>query len=193
MDRRKGIRTGRKNSGFSLLELTIALAIALIFFGGVIAAMLSETRAVDNSVRVLLAKSEADRAVMQILEDLQTTNTVERDESGNPYVRVLGMPDGPGDKLWFRRVEGFSVQTGADSVTAIYGSPITYTINADNQFIRVQNGVSKVVANGISSLGFVVNADGTISIRLTAYSGSGQRRVEVTNSLSVTPRNGYDR
>jgi len=192
MEVSRKIFAGRK-AGLSLLEVVIAIAVAAIFFGGVIAAMISETRAVDNSVKVLLAKSEADRAIMRILEDLQTTNTVETDDSGQPYIRVLGSPDGPGDKLWFRRVESFTVLGGADAVIPVYGSPVIYRINEENQLVRVQNGQSEVLANGISSLGFTIDADGKIRIELKATSGSGCDAAEITNTLSITPSNGYDR
>jgi hypothetical protein len=175
------------------MEVTIACAVIVILLGAFVTAMLSQTRATDAGVRTLLAKCECDRALLALVEDLQTTNTVEMDQGGQPYVRILSGDDGQGAKMEFRRVEGFIANADDDSVTMRYGTPIRYELTGENQLVRRQDGVERVLANRVASCRFSLTAQGTIECRLVTFSGSGAERVEVVNDIAVTPRNGFDR
>jgi hypothetical protein len=180
-----------RTDGVTIVELVVALAVATVFFATVWTSMVSQTEAVDASFRVLTAQNECDRATLTLIEDLQTTNTVESDPSGTPYFTVT--TPGPRSRIDFRRVEGQDVNVTADIVTARYGEPVTYALNNDDQLVRSQGGRNRVVANRVSTFEVTVAPDGTINFTVVAYAGMGEDRVEIANGMSVTPRNGYDR
>ena len=182
---------GAGRSGMTLVEIVVSFAVGLILMGAVVAAMLSQADAVDSSVNLLLAQSECDRATLVFLEDLQTTNTVEKDGLGNPYFKVVD--DGSGIRAEFRRVEGFDADEAADVVRPIYGTVIRYILTADHQLIRKQGAAERVIANRVSKCDFSLSAEGTIQVHIETYAGTGSEKTTVENTISVTPRNGYDR
>ncbi len=182
-----------KANGFTILELMVAMAVTVglfVFLGMITTA---QTRAVDTGVNSLLAHSECDRAVLEVVEDLQTTNTVEDDQAGVAYFSVSDTQTGEGERIQFRRVEGFAINVDEDNVTPTYGSSVTYSVNDQEQLVRTQAGETKVLANRVQTCEFSVSGSGTITFHIVTYAGSGAEREEFESTISVTPRNGYDR
>lgn len=193
ISRPRASRRRAREGGMTLIEIAVALGIMIVFFTAVWALMTSQADAVDASFRQLVAESECDRATVAIVEDLQTTNTVETNASGIPYFQIVNGVGEPRVLIEFQRVEGFDADEVGDTVTPIYGTQVRYALTDDDQLIRIQSGQTKVLANRVSTADFNLTPDGTITFRIVAYAGPVEERIEFENSFAVTPRNGYDR
>ena len=176
-------------TGMSLLEVVIASAIMIILIASVASVFSAMTRGTAQAETQLLAQGENQRAFLALINDLQSTDPVGLDGSGNPYFKIVNYGSGTSNSIAFRRVEGFSVDVAGDMVTSVFGNPIQYFVDGENNLVRVQDGKTTVVGNRISAIKFSLSAAGSISIEITSYSGRGDRRTEVKNQIQVTPRN----
>jgi hypothetical protein len=183
----------RPQAGLTLIELAVSFSVTAVLLGGVCSALLSETTATDASVKVLLAKAECDRAFVALLEDLHTTNTIEKDQAGVPYFALVDAGEGRGTKVRFRRCQGVSADATNDTVTMRYGAPVEYELTDQDQLVRTEDGSERVLANRVAACSFSVAPNGAITCRIVTFAGTGANRAQVENTINVTPRNGYDR
>ncbi|MBN1420023.1 MAG: prepilin-type N-terminal cleavage/methylation domain-containing protein [Planctomycetes bacterium] len=182
-----------RRGGFTLVEVAVAVglvSIVIVAIGMVFSAI---SATATESDRRLLAQMECDRAVLSLLEDLQTTSTVDADASGQPYFEIQDDAPGTANAILFRRVEGFQADAAADIVEPIYGDPIRYAVDPDGNLVRTQGSERRVVANRVSEVSFTLSPTGTVGFRVSTFAGNGGDRISVENALSITPRNGLER
>jgi len=182
-----------RRGGFTLPEVAVALglvSIVLVATGMVFTAI---SASATESDRRLLAQMECDRAILALLDDLQTTSTIETDGEGAPYFEIRDDPPGRSNAILFRRVEGFRADPANDVVESIYGEPIRYAVDPDRNLIRTQGDERRVIANRVSALTFTLSTTGTVGFTISTFAGDGNDRVLVENTLSITPRNGLER
>jgi len=182
-------RTHRE-AGFSMIEMAVALALVAVILGAAGMAFSTASHATTEVERRLLAQAENDRALLAMLLDLRTTNTLETDASDRPYFTIENHGSGRANAIAFRRTEGLNINVNLDLVTTLYGETIRYFVDDANNLIREKGGERRVVANRVAETEFALSIEGTIHIRVRTFTGRGRERIEVESWSSVTPLNG---
>lgn len=179
-------------NGFTLVEVIVTLAVMSTLLALAGTALTSQSNAVDANMQSLVAEAQCDRAMLTLFEDLQTTNTTDRDSLGNPYCVAQEATEESSATITFRCVEGFDIDQNADTVVSRYGPQVSYFRNARDQLIRTQNNDTRVVANNIAECEFSIATNGSVDFRIVSYAGDGEDRVQVAHRMSVKPRNGSE-
>lgn len=179
----------RRLQGMTLLEVTIALTVAFVLFGAVGSAFSALTRGTGEFTSALVAHAQNQRARRTLTEDIQMADTINKDEYGKPYFEIVDHGSGTANSVIIRRIEGFASPEGEDRVEMVYGEPIQYFVDADGELTRRQGGEDVIVAENFESIQFESSASGVVLVRLTAYSGSGERKVTEEIQLRIAPRN----
>jgi type II secretory pathway pseudopilin PulG len=180
--------SGRRG-GWTLIEVAFSAMIVAVILGSVAAVFSVMTQGTASAEMELFAQAESERAILAMVNDLQTTDTLGRDSSGAAYFAIADRAPGTKNSISFRKVEGFTADPTQDSVVSVFGTPIQFFIDADSNLIREKDGTRSTVANRISDLRFSADARGCISIEVTAFAGKGSGRIEAKESIGITPRN----
>lgn len=161
-----------KERGFTLIELLVTTAIVSLFFVFVFSSMQAMSTSARAGTASVNATAENQKVVQAINLDLL--------ESAMDRMAVT-----PTD-LTLQAVIGFDDVAGEE----VWSTPITYTRNIQNQVVRTQDGVSHVVANGVTALSFASGVvDVTVTVATASGTASNNTDSQVTNSLTVTPKN----
>jgi len=173
----------RSDRGFTLVELTVALAV-------MVAALLGTLRAFDTSAessRASRARSDAidatDEAAARLAAELLQSSA----DLSNPSVRRYWIL---ADGVRFQRVVG--VDTSAVGFgRQLWSEPIEYTLDAASGELRRREGATapRTIATGISRFVARATATGEIVVSVAALRRApGGRTVEVLRERRVTPR-----
>lgn len=176
-------------AGFTLLEMVVTVGILMLVLGSIAVVFSAMTQGTANAEMNLQAQSENERALLAMVNDLQTTDSMGKDGGGTPYFKVQDRSPGTRNSIIFRKVEGFTTDVAQDLVNSLYSTPIQYYIDTEANLVREQDGKKTVVANRVASIQFDVSPTGCITIDLAAFAGRDTRRVEVSNQVQITPRN----
>lgn len=170
------------NSGFTLIELMVAMVVAIIVIGAIYATYLSQTR-VQVAQEVTVELQESLRAALTIME--REIRTAGADPTGNAGAEIL-IADS--EELHFTRdITGGDVD-GRDTYNGRIDDPsedIRYE-RAGGHFVRSTGGDAPVVLlDDVTALNFVYldQAGGVINPNLTNVPGNRLNdihRVEVT-------------
>ena len=176
-----------RTSGFSLLEITIAIATAAVVFGAAgtsLSALASGAR--ETTLQYALI-DRIQRARELIHRDLQMVDPIGTDEYGNPFIG-LRSSGGTNNVLWFRKLEGATVNAGG-GVDLVFGDPIEYRLDGDRNLVRVESGRSEVIADSITALSFAISPRRVVSVFFTLEAGRGADALTEDVVLRVVPRN----
>ncbi len=178
-----------RQAGWGLVETAIALAVVSVLVGtvGVVVRVLTHGTAEVSTQ--LNAQQENNRARQFFLDDLQTTDSLNRDEFGNPYVQVASVGSGTDNALAFRKVSGYQVVPGEDRVTPVYGSEVRYFVDSDGNLLRTQDGATQFIARNVNDLRFQVSPKGVITIDLSTEDIKGDSATRLATCFRIVPRN----
>ena len=163
--------------GFTFVELMVVLAISSVVAAGIFAVL--------SSTRVTWYISDAS---VQLQQELRKTMSAISDELRESSAAKLYLDSSldqafPGDGTSQSSITFFIVQ-GVDTSGAVVWSdgPVSYVLSG-NQIIRTYDGVSKVIANNISSVSFVRHPESpnVVSINIIA-----QKATEVGQTIIAT-------
>jgi hypothetical protein len=178
-----------RRQGLTLLETTIAATVSMVLLGAVSTAFSALTRGATEFGSSLSAHAQNQRARTAFMEELQMADTLSLDEAGVPLFQIVDVDGGTQNSIVLRRVEGFEANPGEDAVTMVYGEPVQYRIDGQNNLVREQAGVSKVVARHVKDLSFERNEQGVVLIHITSFSGRDEDIVTQEMHLRLVPRN----
>lgn len=178
-----------RSEGFTLLEVTISVAIVFLILGVLAAIYPALTSASVETSLMLNAQIENDKARLILSEDLQMTDSTRSDPTGVPYFRIVDHAPGTRNSVILRRAEGYDVDASADMVTTRFGTPIEYFVNDQRQLIRRQDGADRVVANSVQGISFSTDIQGRITFAITTRYRQDAYVREVRTGLQLTPRN----
>ncbi|MCX5696865.1 MAG: prepilin-type N-terminal cleavage/methylation domain-containing protein [Candidatus Omnitrophica bacterium] len=174
----------KKNSGFTLVEILVAVSIFLILIFSVFAAMGVGTRAGfsgDTSVEV---RQEIIKAFMTMEKELKVTRPSQIDlRSGTTNTTLtFKLPqDNNGD--------GTILDAGGN---VEWSGNITYALNNANQITRTAAGVTRILSHDIMSLLFTRTATSVdlLQIDITAQKVSAARRtIQDSGQITIRMRN----
>jgi hypothetical protein len=163
--------------------------IVMLIMGSIAVVFSAMTQGTAQAEMNLVAQVQNEQALLAMVNDLQTTDTVGSDEFGLRYFEIKSQGAGVDNKVVFRKVESFNIDAANDVVLPVWGAPIQYFVDAQDNLVRVQGGTTTVAANRISQLQFAASATGCITITITSYAGRADRRMQARNTIQITPRN----
>ena len=185
----------RDQSGFTLIELVIVLAIIVILSGILFTAMLMTTRSVEINNSKVITQDNARNAMMVIVRELRQANaaTLVEEANGSLTYRVVQDTDGNGwpiDAAGNPQYSAFR-NIGLD-VDDVNGDSLT-----TSQVVRTEVGSAPVVlanfAAPVDGISFDLSGDTGVQIQIDLQDNSGPAGtgVTMTSSLTetVTPRN----
>jgi type II secretory pathway component PulJ len=174
-------------SGFTVLELVVALAIGMVLLGAAgssLTALADGAR--DTTLRFSVANTfQTVRKVMN--QDLQMVDAIRVDGNGQPYIAAISHGDGASNALVFRRVTGVT-SSEEGLVEFSYGDPVTYYVESETLW-RKEGAESRLIATGIGTSHFAVSSRGVVSVRIQIVAGRGANSVNEDVVLNFVPRN----
>ena len=185
----------RDQSGFTLIELVIVLAIIVILSGILFTAMLMTTRSVEINNSKVITQDNARNAMMVIVRELRQANaaTLVEEANGSLTYRVVQDTDGNGWPVDAAGNPQYSAlrNIGLD-VDDVNGDSLT-----TSQVVRTEVGSAPVVlanfAAPVNGISFDLLGDTGVQIQIFLQDNSGPAGtgVTMTSSLTetVTPRN----
>ena len=171
-------RIRSSQSGFTLLELSVAIVVMVTVVGSVFGALDFIARGGARVTGNFLALEKVRAANADVARALWGLNALDTDTLGAPLCEVLNS----GTKLSFRTPE-VVVDNVTGDVTEGFSNPVEYEVQGGN-FVRVQNGVTEIVVPDVVSSSFAVSVDGVIRMALTIEDGG----VDTTFDLAFVAR-----
>jgi type II secretory pathway pseudopilin PulG len=154
------LRRRPRSSGFTLLEATVSVTILAVVLQASVSATLVMSRSADFGGAELEQSTRARDALRGLAVELRTSSR-EVDASGTPYMAVAGTEGS--ETLTFRRVADFG--SNGSEVVPRWSTPITIALQG-GQLVRTQGGTTVVLANGVETLDFEIDAIGRVDARV---------------------------
>lgn len=148
-----------KQSGFSLLELLISAAIALILLAGLLQAIHAGILCCDKILTALELQQNARVGLLRVMEDLRMARSI--------YL----VKD---NRIWF--------------IDYRDGQKVSFYCDYKNQLIRYKNNAAVPVASYIKSIKFV-QKDNTVYIFLSAKNGGQKLNLNNKINLTYYRKN----
>jgi len=190
MRRSKAISdVGAASAGHTLVEMAVVVGLVGLILGTIATIYPALTDASVETQLFLMARSENEKARLQLTEDLQTTDSTRSDASGVPYFSILSEGAGTANAIEFRRAEGFDINAAEDIVTTRFSTPIRYIVNDAGYLIRRQNAKDRVIAQNVRQLEFSKNLEGAITLRIRTFYRQRATEHEVNSETQIIPRN----
>jgi hypothetical protein len=171
-----------RDAGFSLIELGVTLATAVIIFGAAGTALSAIAESAKETSRVYGASDRLQFLRRSLATDLQMVDALHSDENDVPYV----VPVENGAALEFRISRGVRPRVGGGFETN-YSESIRYEPDGD-RIVRTDATGSRVVGTHLRDVKFEVSPRGVITVSFELDFSFGGERVP-RQFIHFVPRN----
>lgn len=178
------LRTRRRQSGMSLIEVLLSSALAVLILGGAVMLLDSADKLASSAARTTVVAGKADRAVWLVSQDLRRATLASASKADG-----TGFFDGDSDQF-----VSFSLVKGYDGSAVVRGDTITYRFvrpagATEGEIFRDQNGVSRLIARRVTDFN-VSRSRAVFRVAVSAVAGPDDDRARrATAVANILPRN----
>lgn len=177
-----------RRAGFTLVEVVFAASLMIMTLGVVGAAFNTLVQGTTDLQQVLVAQNEAARIRLAMTNDLQLTDTLGVDGTGEPFFKIVDVDGGSANSIIFRTVTGFQ-SGGSGGVEMTYSSPIQYRVDDEGRMVRTQDGAETVLGTHVREVAFEKTTSGVILMKLVNVADPGDPTQDQHSHVQIAPRN----